>query len=684
MSSWKDHLQSTGIVPDWPYRVRYDKEKLVQADVLVLGGGIAGCHAAINAARRGAKVVVAEKGAVKRSGAGGAGVDHWLGACTNPCSKVAPERYAQAVLDATDGYSSGIARYIEAIESWDALQDCERMGVQIRDVQDEFVGADFRDEASKLLFAYDYENRHELRVWGWNMKPSLYKEMTRLGIKIYNHITVTSLLTEGGQAGARVVGATGICARTGEFHVFQAKATIVSTGWVSRQWFFGPELTGSAVMNDMNLSGMGLAIGWNAGAEFVLMENTRPMAFRIGLGYAQYSTGNAANTYHGCPIVDVNGVEVGWYGAGGGQRLPTLPQRFRPTPATQFALGHGIGVFSQKPEYNTNHLDPGLPEKIRTGQIQLPLYADMTLLPESERRVIFGMMVGNEGKTRIPVYDVLTKAGFDPDQDLLQVPVMDPASYRHANYWAGRSSAQIRSIVAGGYLVDWNLRTSLDGLYAAGRSAFGTGAHSSAATTGRYAGRNAADHALRMAQPPVIDRPQVEREKARVLAPLRSVEGGVGWKELNAAIARAMQDYCGEHKSDQTLRAGIRILEGLAESEAISARAANPHELGRLLECFALITTGLMVMRASLERKAGSAALDFSRLDAQGVDPAQWELLIPIRCVDGQVQSRTLPKDYHLRAPYATTYAENYRAHCRLDSAVVTRQPVAALAGEAA
>ena len=33
-------------------------------------------------------------------------------------------------------------------------------------------------------------------------------------------------------------------------------------------------------------------------------------------------------------------------------------------------------------------------------------------------------MVGNEGKTRIPIYDTFTKAGFDPDKDLLQAPVM--------------------------------------------------------------------------------------------------------------------------------------------------------------------------------------------------------------------------------------------------------------------
>ena len=45
---------------EWPYPIRYGEEKEVSADVLILGGGIAGCHAAINAAKRGAKVIVVD------------------------------------------------------------------------------------------------------------------------------------------------------------------------------------------------------------------------------------------------------------------------------------------------------------------------------------------------------------------------------------------------------------------------------------------------------------------------------------------------------------------------------------------------------------------------------------------------------------------------------------------------
>ena len=72
----------------WPYANEFGQEEHIESDVLVLGGGIAGCFAALSAARRGERVVLVEKGATVRSGAAGTGFDHWESACTNPCSKV--------------------------------------------------------------------------------------------------------------------------------------------------------------------------------------------------------------------------------------------------------------------------------------------------------------------------------------------------------------------------------------------------------------------------------------------------------------------------------------------------------------------------------------------------------------------------------------------------------------------
>ena len=91
------------------------------------------------------------------------------------------------------------------------------MGGKIRDTEDEFQGADFRDEATKLLFAYDYQNRFTLRVWGTTFKPALYGACRQLGVTVLDRTMATSLLSEDGRQGARVVGATGVHTRTGRF-----------------------------------------------------------------------------------------------------------------------------------------------------------------------------------------------------------------------------------------------------------------------------------------------------------------------------------------------------------------------------------------------------------------------------------------------------------------------------------
>jgi len=652
----------------WPYPVNYGKENKCSTDVLVLGGGIAGCHAAINAARRGAKVAVVDKASIYRSGSGGAGVDHWHGACTNPCCKISPDEMMEFITGYSHGvtseYGNGIAFYILCKESYDALLDVEKMGVKVRDVDDEFTGAEFRDEATKLMFAYDYENRHCIRIQGANIKPALYHELNRLGVTLYEHIMVTGLLTEGGKPGARVVGATGVDVRTGEFYIFRAKATILATAQPTGIWIFSTELTGGAAkFSDPNCSGDGHAMAWQAGAEFTLMEGNIPDAgsFR----YPPYGAGNPHNTWFACNIVDTNGKEIPWVDKDG-RVLKTLAERYRPAPGQKFVmLNPPPGTPA---EYQGPRLIPDLAERIREGEFTLPFYADLPGMPEHERRAIFGLMVGHEGKSRIPVYMNYTRAGFDPDKDMLQANVLPPD--RHSiwgPWWFAMGPPQWREtgfVSCGGVVFDWDLRTSLEGLYAAGTQLAGGANHATATTTGRYAGRKAAAYA-REAVEPVIERRQVDEEKARVYAPVQR-SGTIGWKELQAGICRIMQDYCGEFRSEAVLKTGLRWLDSIRESEATSIYARNPHELARTLEVYSRLTVSEMIMRASLARKASNAILNFKRLDYPETDPPEWNKLVTIRLENGETRVGELPFYYWLLPPNAATYQENYAQHCEL------------------
>lgn len=641
----------------WPYEVHYARERDLSADILVVGGGIAGCHAAISAAKRGAKVIVIDKGAVIRSGSGGAGVDHWGGAFTNPCSKISPD---EAISSASGhgpmagAYGMKHIQYITFRESWDAALDMEEWGMAIRDEDDEFVGADFRDEQTKLLFAYDYDSCTTLRVQGADVKVYLYREMKRLGITILDRVMATSLLSEDGIPGTRVIGATGLDVRTGEFYVLGAKATLLATGQPLRIWVFNTELAGLyTAHDDPNCAGDGCAIAWKAGAEFTLME--RSMQTSGPLRYPAYGTGNSSNTWYGCTIVDTNGKEVPYVDSDGNV-LETVAERFHPKS------GQGQA-----------RLTPDLAERIRKGEYVLPLYADLPSMPEHERRAIFGLMVCHEGKTRIPVYKTYTEAGFDPDQDMLQANVHAPEVMGRDPVWwdvktPGAAAPQWRETAfggGGGLVVDWDMKTNLDGLFAAGNQAAGYMGHVSAAATGRYAGRKMAEY-IRTAPQQAPDRGQVELDRARVYRPVSAgsqSNGGIGWKELQAGVCRVMQDYCARDKSETVLRKGLEWLQSIRESEAARAHARNPHELWRTLEVMVRMTVGEMIMHASLARHGSSRDLDFWRVDYPNEDPPEQRKFIVTRLDGEEVRARELPLGFWLQPPYAPDYAENYHLH---------------------
>ena len=72
------YINASGEAVEWPYPVNYNKENEIETDVLIIGGGLAGCHAAINAVKKGATVAIVDKGPIIRSGSGGGSVSGHL------------------------------------------------------------------------------------------------------------------------------------------------------------------------------------------------------------------------------------------------------------------------------------------------------------------------------------------------------------------------------------------------------------------------------------------------------------------------------------------------------------------------------------------------------------------------------------------------------------------------------
>jgi succinate dehydrogenase/fumarate reductase flavoprotein subunit len=574
-------------LPKWPYTVDYTKETEVTCDVLVLGGGIAGGHAAYTAARAGAKVAVVDKGNFLTSGCGGSGVDHWQLTITHPActwAKAPLEAY-KLLMDNFNQNHNAIPLFIKCNESWPILQQCEQLGMKIRDSEDEFKGAPFRDEKTKVMFAYDYKNKYTARVFGWNHKQVVYNECKRLGVNIFDRVFVTSLITEGGKQGNAVVGATAFNTLTGEFYVFRAKATVLSMAFNQRTHTFNTELNGVRVnWRPPNMTGDGHAMAYRAGAMVVAADQLGGPT-GAGFGLPTYGTGQAANTWFGAPMVDANGKVIPFVDKNG-NILAKFEDRFLP-PAGAIVQFDGGGVAGPNPKYRPN--GPMRITEKNAKDFVRPFYADLSLMPEKERRSLFGHMVGQEGRTLIPIYFNYTRAGFDPDKDLLQA---------YAGDWMGQGPPNWLVNEGGGLYTDWDLMTSLSRLFAAGWQVFKVGTHANASVSGSYAGNHAARFA-KGATLPSINRAQVDAEKVRVYAPLLR-KNGIGWKDLNSGICRVNQDYCTRDKLPNLLNLGLRWFDELLEAEAITVMARNPRELMRVHEMYNIITNSQMIMKACL------------------------------------------------------------------------------------
>ncbi|MCI7097513.1 MAG: FAD-dependent oxidoreductase [Lachnospiraceae bacterium] len=625
----------------WPYGNELGMEESAETDVLVLGGGLSGCFAAIAAARKGLSVSIVEKGAIERSGAAGTGFDHWESACTNPCSGVTPKEIAEAYVREQDGYSNGIAHYIECREGYDRLLDLESFGGKVRDTEDEFAGAEFRDEKTKLMFAYDYKNKFTIRVWGSTFKPALYRELKRLGVKIYERTEATALLTvRQADGSSRGIGAMGMNVRTGKFHVFRAKSTVLAMSRPARVWLFDSDLTGLCEFRPMQSIGSGHAMGWRAGMEFTMMEKTVRAEFSAaGRSFPPYGTGNNHNTWYAATMVDARGVEIPYVDRDG-KELKTVSERYYPADGQKFFLKGGV-IDNPKYEYRgPETLDFG--ELVKRGY-KLPFYADLSRMPEAERRVIWGMMVGEEGKTKIPIYRNYTDRGFDPEKHMLQ------------SYGTGWQSAsfleQERQFFGapGGIMHDWDLKTNIDGIYACGDQLYASDCAGFACATGYYAGRKAADYAKTMEFTPFDEKIQkdIEAEKERLYAPLYAdSENGVSWKELNSAISKAMQNYCGGVKCESLLLEGLDLLKSFEKEIVPALYAANPHDLMRTHEVLDILTVAQLVLYASLARKASSDTLCFQRSDYPQQETEAEKRHIVIRQENGEPVTRDVPLDF--------------------------------------
>jgi len=237
------------------------REKVLESDVLCVGGGIAGLMAAIRASESGAKVVVAEKGNTLRSGAAATGNDHFLcyipeihGADVKGLVRAMRETQLRNLIDYTDReiFETWLNKSLDMIHVWQSWGIPMKYGGKYEFAGHAFPGGPF--------FYLKYE--------GQNQKLILTAEAKKRGVEIINRVMIFDLLAQNGQ----VFGALGVGTRDEVLTQFRAKSVILGTGTVSRLY---PSLTPGWMFNITrpgSVCGDGRAMAYRAGSELVNVE----------------------------------------------------------------------------------------------------------------------------------------------------------------------------------------------------------------------------------------------------------------------------------------------------------------------------------------------------------------------------------------------------------------------------
>ena len=241
-------------------------------DILIVGGGMGGCGAAFEARHwgRDMKIIVAEKANIDRSGAVAQGlyaINCYMGMQWNENQPEDHVRYARNDLMGMvrEDLAYDMARHVDS-----AVHMFEEWGLPL--MRDPETGH------------YQREGKWQIMIHGESYKPIVAEAARKSVDRIDNRIMVTHLLMDENSPN-RVGGAIGFNVRTGDLHVYKAKAVIVGAGGASH--IFKPRSVGEGMGRTWYApwsSASAYALPIMVGAKMTQMEN-RIVLCRFKDGY---------------------------------------------------------------------------------------------------------------------------------------------------------------------------------------------------------------------------------------------------------------------------------------------------------------------------------------------------------------------------------------------------------------
>ena len=233
--------------------MQIENKKILHTDILIIGGGTAGCYAALTIREQSDySIVIAEKANIKRSGCLAAGVNA-INAYIVDGRK--PEDYVEYAKKDADGIvredllmtmSEGLNRVTHKMEN---------LGLVI-----------LKDENGN----YVARGNRNIKINGENMKPLLAKAVEELeDVTILNRINITDYIVEENE----IKGAFGFSVEEGTAYEIRAKKVLCATGGAAGLYRpNNPGFSRHKMWYPPFNTGAGYAMGIRAGAEMTTFE----------------------------------------------------------------------------------------------------------------------------------------------------------------------------------------------------------------------------------------------------------------------------------------------------------------------------------------------------------------------------------------------------------------------------
>jgi len=596
----------------------------VTTDVLIVGGGMSACGAAVEAAywakKNGVKVTLVDKAVMERSGAvamGLSAINQYIGLKDGQNTVRDYVDYVRKDLMGItrEDLVFNVARHVDS-----TVHLFEKWGLPI-----------WKDENG----AYVHEGRWQLMINGESYKVVVAEAAKNaLGIEnIYERVFIVEPLMDGD----RVAGAVGFSVRENKYYVFKAKAVVVAMGGAVH--VFRPRSTGEGLGRAWYPpwnSGSSAYFTLRAGAEMTCQEvRFIPVRFKdaygpVGAWFLLFKS-RATNAMGGDYMVEHRDELEKWGEYGKAKPIPANLRNW----LGMLDVMQGKGPIYMRTEEAIQRIASAEPDEKAAKKKLKEL--------ESEAWEDFLDMTISQA--------ILWAAtNVQPEEKSSEIAAAEP-------YFIGSHSGASGAWVSGpedvappeyqwGYV---NMAT-VKGLFCAGDASgasshkFSSGSHAE----GRIAGKSAVRYVVENPQQPEVDLVEVERLKKTILAPLdvyQQHQKETSDPEINPnyikpkmfmfRLQKIMDEYAGGVSAQFTtnehlLKKGLELLAYLKEDSANLA-AKDLHELLRCWENVQRMWQAEAHVRAVLFREETRWPGYYFRADKPTLDEQNWKCFVNCR-----------------------------------------------------